>query len=329
MNLTELKRKKMAELIHMGTELNIEGAAACDAGPHLRAPAGTRGQTAARSTATASSRCLPDGFGFLRAPDYNYLPGPDDIYVSPSQIRRFDLRTGDTVERARSARPRSASATSRCSRSRRSTASRPRRARDKILFDNLTPLYPNKRLNLEHDPKNYSTRIIDLLVPDRQGAALPHRRRRRAPARRCSCRTSPTPSPPTTPRSILIVLLIDERPEEVTDMQRTVKGEVVASTFDEPRHAPRAGRRDGDREGQAPGRAQAGRGHPARLDHPPGARLQHGRARRRARSSPAASTPTRCTSRSASSARRATSRRAARSPSSPPRSSTPARAWTR
>ena len=175
---------------------------------------------------------LPDGFGFLRAPDYNYLPGPDDIYVSPSQIRRFGLRTGDTV-RGQIRPPKDSERYFALLKVATVNHEPPDAQRAKTLFDNLTPLYPEQKLSLEHDQKNLSTRIVDLLAPIGKG-------------QRCLI-----VSPPRAGKTMLlkdianaitanheevitIVLLIDERPEEVTDMDRSVEGEVISSTFDEP-----------------------------------------------------------------------------------------------
>ena len=175
---------------------------------------------------------LPDGFGFLRAPNYNYLPGPDDIYVSPSQIRRFNLRTGDTVS-GQIRQPKESERYFALLKVEAVNYEDPEVARDKILFDNLTPLYPEKKINLEKDPENYSTRVMDLMTPigfGQRGLIV---------------------SPPRTGKTMLLqfiansivanhkdielfVLLIDERPEEVTDMERSVRGEVISSTFDEP-----------------------------------------------------------------------------------------------
>jgi len=175
---------------------------------------------------------LPDGFGFLRAPNYNYLPGPDDIYVSPSQIRRFNLKTGDTVS-GQIRQPKETERYFALLKVEAINYEDPEAARDKIFFDNLTPLYPDKKTNLELDSDNYSTRIMDLLTPigfGQRGLIV---------------------SPPRSGKTMLLqfiansivanhddvvlfVLLIDERPEEVTDMERSVKGEVISSTFDEP-----------------------------------------------------------------------------------------------
>jgi transcription termination factor Rho len=175
---------------------------------------------------------LPDGFGFLRAPDYSYLPGPDDIYVSPSQIRRFNLRTGDTVS-GQIRPPKDNERYFALLKVEAVNFEDPEKARDKILFDNLTPLYPERRIVLEREPDEYSSRIMDLLTPigfGQRGLIVS------AP------RTGKTMLLQNIANSmnvnhkdiILIVLLIDERPEEVTDMDRSVKAEVVSSTFDEP-----------------------------------------------------------------------------------------------
>ena len=219
---------------------------------------------------------LPDGFGFLRAPDYNYLPGPDDIYVSPSQIRKFDLHTGDTVS-GQIRPPKEGERYFALIKVEAVNFEPPDRAREKIFFENLTPLYPQERIRLEAASDNLSARVMDLMVPIGKG----QRGLIVAPPRTGKTMLLQNIANSITtnhPEVYLIVLLIDERPEEVTDMQRSVKGEVISSTFDEPAHPARAGRRDGDREGQAPRRAQEGRRHPARLGHPPGARLQHHRA---------------------------------------------------
>lgn len=175
---------------------------------------------------------LPDGFGFLRAPDYNYLPGPDDIYVSPSQIRRFNLRTGDTVS-GQIRPPKESERYFALLKVEEVNYEPPEKAADKILFDNLTPLYPKERLDLETDPKEYSLRILDLLCPIGKGQraliVAPPRTGKTVLLQQIANAIALN-----HPETILIVLLIDERPEEVTDMQRSVRGEVVSSTFDEP-----------------------------------------------------------------------------------------------
>jgi transcription termination factor Rho len=175
---------------------------------------------------------LPDGFGFLRAPDYNYLPGPDDIYVSPSQIRKFDLRTGDTVS-GQVRPPKDGERYFALIKVEAVNFEHPDEARNKIFFDNLTPLYPNDRLKLETTKENLSARVLDLLTPIGKG----QRGLIVAPPRAGKTMLLQTIANSITqnhPEVILIVLLIDERPEEVTDMQRSVNGEVISSTFDEP-----------------------------------------------------------------------------------------------
>jgi transcription termination factor Rho len=177
---------------------------------------------------------LPDGFGFLRSPDYNYLPGPDDIYISPSQIRRFNLRTGDTVS-GQIRPPKDTERYFAMLKVEVVNYEDPEGARDKILFDNLTPLYPQEKIHLEvdGDAQNYSSRVMDLLTPIGKGqrgliVASPR-------TGKTMLLQSIAHSITTNHKEIsLIVLLIDERPEEVTDMERSVKGEVVSSTFDEP-----------------------------------------------------------------------------------------------
>ena len=232
MNLTELKRKKMSELIHMGQGLNIENVSGMRRQDLifeiLRHHSSHRGEVYGDGVLET----LPDGFGFLRSPDYNYLPGPDDIYVSPSQIRRFGLRTGDTVE-GQIRPPKDSERYFALLKVDRVNGDAPDHQGEKIMFDNLTPLYPNKRLRLEYDSRNYSTRIVDMLAPIGKG-------------QRCLIVSPPRAGKTVLlqdiahaitanhPEVYLMVLLIDERPEEVTDMQRTVKGEVISSTFDEP-----------------------------------------------------------------------------------------------
>ena len=232
MNLTELKRKKMSELIHMGQGLNIENVSGMRRQDLifeiLRHHSSNRGEVFGDGVLET----LPDGFGFLRSPDYNYLPGPDDIYVSPSQIRRFGLRTGDTVE-GQIRPPKDSERYFALLKVDRVNGDAPDHQGEKIMFDNLTPLYPNKRLRLEYDHRNYSTRIVDMLAPIGKG-------------QRCLIVSPPRAGKTVLlqdiahaitanhPEVYLMVLLIDERPEEVTDMQRTVKGEVISSTFDEP-----------------------------------------------------------------------------------------------
>jgi transcription termination factor Rho len=176
--------------------------------------------------------CLPDGFGFLRAPEYNYLPGPDDVYVSPSQIRRFDLRTGDTIS-GQIRPPKEGERYFALIKVDAINFEPPEEARNKIFFDNLTPLYPQERLRLETAKDNYSGRVMDLLTPVGKGqrgliVAAPRT------GKTMLLQTIANSVTTNHPEVALIVLLIDERPEEVTDMQRSVRGEVISSTFDEP-----------------------------------------------------------------------------------------------
>jgi transcription termination factor Rho len=175
---------------------------------------------------------LPDGYGFLRAPDYNYLPGPDDIYVSPSQIRRFDLRTGDTVS-GQVRPPKEGERYFALIKVEAINFEPPEIARDRILFDNLTPLYPDSRFRMETDGENLMGRVLDLMTPIGKG----QRALIVAPPKTGKTMLLQNIANSVTrnhPEATLIVLLIDERPEEVTDMQRSVHGEVISSTFDEP-----------------------------------------------------------------------------------------------
>jgi transcription termination factor Rho len=176
--------------------------------------------------------CLPDGFGFLRAPDYNYLPGPDDIYVSPSQIRKFDLKTGDTIS-GQVRPPHEGEKYFALVKIEAVNFESPEEARNKILFDNLTPLYPQERIKLETARENASARVMDLLTPvgkGQRGLIVSPPRTGKTMLLQNIANSITT----NHPEVVLIVLLIDERPEEVTDMQRSVKGEVISSTFDEP-----------------------------------------------------------------------------------------------
>ncbi len=231
-NLNELKKKKPAELLKFAAELQIEGTGGMRKQDLIFAllQAHTDNNGAVYSEGVLET--LPDGFGFLRAPDYNYLPGPDDIYVSPSQIRRLNLRTGDTVS-GQIRPPKDSERYYAMLKIEKVNNESPERSREKILFDNLTPLYPTRRFCLEHDPAMMSTRIIDLLVPIGMGqrALIVSPPRAGKTVMLQAIANAVTSNHPDV---VLIVLLIDERPEEVTDMQRGVKGEVISSTFDEP-----------------------------------------------------------------------------------------------
>ncbi len=233
MNLRDLKRKPISELNAMAREYNIEGASGMRKQELIFALLQAQAAKNGVISGEGVLEILPDGFGFLRAPDYNYLPGPDDIYVSPSQIRRFNLRTGDTVS-GQIRPPKESERYFALLKVESINHEAPDVARFKILFDNLTPLYPDVKFDLETvEKQNDSTRIIDLLCPIGKG-------------QRCII-----VSPPRAGKTVLLqdianaistnhpevmlhVLLIDERPEEVTDMARNVDGEVISSTFDEP-----------------------------------------------------------------------------------------------
>jgi len=232
MNLGELKLKKIKELINLGLEYGIEGISTMRKQELIFAILKAYKEKDSNLRGSGVLEVLPDGFGFLRAPDYNYLPGPDDIYVSPSQIRRLNLRTGDTVEGQVRA-PKDNERYLALLKVGSINFDSPEVSKDKTVFENLTPLHPNERINLESGHDNYSTRVLNLLSPIGKG----QRGLIVAPPR-----TGKTVLIQNIAQSIvknhkeiyLIVLLIDERPEEVTDMARSVDAEVVSSTFDEP-----------------------------------------------------------------------------------------------
>jgi len=236
MNLRELKAKTPAELLSIAEEMQIENAGAMRKQDMMFAILKKYGEQAESAiSGDGVLEVLPDGFGFLRSPESNYLAGPDDIYVSPSQVRKFNLRTGDTVEgEIRS--PKEGERYFALLKVNQINFEDPEKARHRISFDNLTPLYPNKQLKLElADPtkKEYTTRIIDLICPLGKG----QRGLIVAPPRTGKTVMMQNVAHAITtnhPEVYLIVLLIDERPEEVTDMARSVKGEVISSTFDEP-----------------------------------------------------------------------------------------------
>jgi transcription termination factor Rho len=231
-NLRDLKQKKIADLAALAKELNVEGAANMRRQELIFGILQAQAEKNGFIYGEGVLEILPDGFGFLRSPDYNYLPGPDDIYVSPSQIRRFNLRTGDTIA-GQIRPPKESERYFALLKVETFNFEDPETAKDKILFDNLTPFYPREKINLEYDPDDYSTRVMDLLTPIGKG----QRGLIVAPPR-----TGKTMLLQSIAHSImanhkdvtLIVLLIDERPEEVTDMERSVEGEVISSTFDEP-----------------------------------------------------------------------------------------------
>ncbi|MGB2927299.1 MAG: transcription termination factor Rho [Desulfobacterales bacterium] len=232
MNIVQLKEKKISELALLAKDFKIDGAAGMRKQDLIFALLQAEIEKTGLIFGEGTLEILPDGFGFLRAPNYNYLPGPDDIYVSPSQIRRFNLRTGDTVS-GQIRQPKETERYFALLKVEAVNYEDPEVSREKILFDNLTPLYPDRKILLESDSDNYSMRIMDLLTPTGFG------------------QRGLIVSPPRSGKTMLLqsiansisvnhkdivlfVLLIDERPEEVTDMMRSVDGEVISSTFDEP-----------------------------------------------------------------------------------------------
>jgi len=232
MNLKELKEKKIGDLTAIARDLKLEGAAAMRKQDLIFAILTATAEKKGAIFGEGVLEILPDGFGFLRAPDANYLPGPDDIYVSPSQIRRFSLRTGDTVS-GQIRPPKEGERYFALLKVSEINFEDPSVAREKTLFDNLTPLYPQERIVLETTPDNLSMRVVDLAAPIGKG----QRALIVAPPRTGKTMLLQSIANSITtnhPEVYLIVLLIDERPEEVTDMQRSVKGEVISSTFDEP-----------------------------------------------------------------------------------------------
>ena len=232
MNLVELKKMRISELTDMAKKFGIDRASGMPKQELIFALLQANSERKGPIYGEGVLEILPDGFGFLRAPDSNYLPGPDDIYISPSQIRRFNSRTGDTIA-GQIRPPKDSERYFALLKVEKVNHEDPELAREKILFDNLTPLYPDERIKLETTPTNYSARIMDLMTPIGKG------------------QRGLIVSPPRTGKTMLlqniansvtandrdihkIVLLIDERPEEVTDMSRSVEAEVISSTFDEP-----------------------------------------------------------------------------------------------
>ncbi len=232
MNLQELKNKKISELNAIARDLSIEGASGLRKQDLIFAILNAQTEQNGSIYGEGVLETLQDGFGFLRAPDYNYLPGPDDIYVSPSQIRRFNLRTGDTVS-GQIRPPKEGERYFALLKVEAINFEPPESARDKTLFDNLTPLYPEEKLKLETAPDNYGMRVMELVSPIGKGQrgliVAPPRT-----GKTMLIQNIANSIAANHPEVYLIVLLIDERPEEVTDMQRSVNGEVVSSTFDEP-----------------------------------------------------------------------------------------------
>ncbi|MEA3231663.1 MAG: transcription termination factor Rho [Thermodesulfobacteriota bacterium] len=232
MNIVELKEKNIKELAQLAKKFKIDGAAGMRKQELIFTLLQKQIETNGMIYGEGTLEILPDGFGFLRAPNSNYLPGPDDIYVSPSQIRRFNLRTGDTVS-GQIRQPKESERYFALLKVEAVNYEDPDNARDKILFDNLTPLYPDRKTNLETDPENFSTRIMDLMIPigfGQRALIVSPPRAGKTMLLQCIANAIIKSHKQVVP----FVLLIDERPEEVTDMERTVDAEVISSTFDEP-----------------------------------------------------------------------------------------------
>ena len=231
-DLAALKEMNITQLNQLAKELGVEGTAGLRKQELIFKVLQGKAEKSGLIFSEGVLETLPEGFGFLRAPEYHYLPGPDDIYVSPSQIRRFDLRTGDTIS-GQVRPPKEGERYFALIKVEAINFEAPEASRNKIFFDNLTPLYPEGRIRLESTKENLSGRVMDLLTPIGKGQrgliVSPPRTGKTMLLQ--SIANSVTANEPEV---ILIVLLIDERPEEVTDMQRSVKGEVISSTFDEP-----------------------------------------------------------------------------------------------
>src|SRR5918911_602360 len=231
-NLSELKEMSISKLTQIAKSMDVPGATGMRKQELIFKVLAAQTEKSGLIFSEGVLETLPDGFGFLRAPEYNYLPGPDDIYVSPSQIRKFDLRTGDTVS-GQIRPPKEGERYFALIKVEAINFEAPDQAREKVFFDNLTPLYPDEQLRMETTNDNLSARVIDLVTPLGKG----QRALIVAPPRTGKTMLLQTIANSITenhPEVTLIVLLIDERPEEVTDMQRSVNGEVISSTFDEP-----------------------------------------------------------------------------------------------
>ncbi len=230
--MSTLKDLGVAELTRIAKELDVAGATGMRRQELIFQILKARSEKSGALFSQGVLETLPDGFGFLRAPDYNYLPGPDDIYVSPSQIRKFDLHTGDTIA-GQIRPPKDGERYFALIKVEAVNFEPPDRTREKVFFENLTPLYPQAKISLENGGDNLSARVMDLMVPIGKG----QRGLIVAPPRTGKTMLLQNIANSITanhPEVYLIVLLIDERPEEVTDMQRSVRGEVISSTFDEP-----------------------------------------------------------------------------------------------
>ncbi len=232
LDISDLKEMNISKLTQIAKDLDVPGATGMRKQELIFKILQAQTEKSGLIFSEGVLETLPDGFGFLRAPEYNYLPGPDDIYVSPSQIRKFDLRTGDTIS-GQIRPPKEGERYFALIKVEAINFEQPEIARDKIFFDNLTPLYPNEHLKAETSTENVSGRVIDMFTPIGKG----QRGLIVAPPRTGKTMLLQTIANSITenhPEVTLIVLLIDERPEEVTDMQRSVNGEVISSTFDEP-----------------------------------------------------------------------------------------------
>ena len=232
MTIAELKEKNITELTKIARSLELPGASGLRKQDLIFKILQAQSEKEGHIFAEGVLEILPDGYGFLRSPDYNYLPGPDDIYVSPSQIRKFDLKTGDTIS-GQVRPPHEGEKYFALVKIEAVNFESPDEARNKILFDNLTPLYPQERIKLETTRENSSARVMDLLTPlgkGQRGLIVSPPRAGKTMLLQNVANSITT----NHPEVVLMVLLIDERPEEVTDMQRSVKGEVISSTFDEP-----------------------------------------------------------------------------------------------
>jgi transcription termination factor Rho len=231
LNIAELKEMNISALAKVAKDLGVAGATGMRKQELIFKILQAQTEQSGLIFSEGVLECLPDGFGFLRAPEYNYLPGPDDIYVSPSQIRKFDLRTGDTIS-GQIRPPKEGERYFALIKVEAVNFEPPEAARERIFFDNLTPLYPQDRIRLETNKDNLSARVMDLMTPIGKGqrgliVAAPRTGKTMLLQNIANSITS------NHPEVVLIVLLIDERPEEVTDMQRSVQGEVISSTFDE------------------------------------------------------------------------------------------------
>src|SRR6186713_3123482 len=232
LNINDLKDMSIQKLTQVAKDLNVAGATGMRKQDLIFQILKAQTELSGFMFSEGVLEVLPDGFGFLRAPDYNYLPGPDDIYVSPSQIRKFDLQTGDTVS-GQVRPPKDGERYFALIKVEAVNFESPDQARNKLFFENLTPLYPQERLRLETTPDNLSARVMDLMTPigkGQRGLIVAAPRTGKTMLLQSIAQSITT----NHPEVYLIVLLIDERPEEVTDMQRSVRGEVISSTFDEP-----------------------------------------------------------------------------------------------